>query len=479
MLPRMRGVFTGYERAPITERTRRGRSFWVRRGRVNRGGTPTYGYRLLRETETGPQQFAEHDHPHPPRHNLQGQSLVQPAPSGGQDPPPLGGGSGRPGGRRSHRSRVAPDGGVDPRPGAGDRRSGHPAPGPGAAGAQPATGEAEQHPACVPVEHAPDLRPVDLQPVWPADDRHRGRSRSARVCLLGPLPAPHPRRVRRPRRHGGARRSPSLEPDRRAAVRAGPAAGVLRGGPRRSHRRWRRRARRRAHRAAAQTVGARGGALDRRLPGGGDHARGTAGAAAADRGYGRHLRARLDESRGRRSVREQELWLPRGLEAFCDGARDARVNPPFETERKVLRLVIDRVVVEEHRPVIRHVVPTAPTGLQPRSRQAGRLRRCEGRSDALGRAPEAQRAERRGGELASADAPTRTADGALRVAQARPALPLRPRPGQRPLPPSPRPPPGDEPSGPKPSGRGPRSPASWFGHSRHHARTASRASFHP
>ncbi len=46
MLLQMQGVFAEYERALITERTRRGRLFWARQGRVNWGGTPTYGYRL-------------------------------------------------------------------------------------------------------------------------------------------------------------------------------------------------------------------------------------------------------------------------------------------------------------------------------------------------------------------------------------------------------------------------------------------------
>src|SRR4029079_5476931 len=58
MLLQMQGVFAEYERALITERTRRGRLFWARQGRGNWGGTPTYGYRLLRRTERAPQQLA-------------------------------------------------------------------------------------------------------------------------------------------------------------------------------------------------------------------------------------------------------------------------------------------------------------------------------------------------------------------------------------------------------------------------------------
>src|SRR5215211_4918821 len=94
--------------------------------------------------------------------------------------------------------------------------------------------------------------------------------------------------------------------------------------------------------------------------------------------HGRHRQARLDEIRCQRSGREQELRLLQGLEAFCEGIRDALIDPPFETKQNVLRLVIDQVV------------PTTPAGLQPHSRQAGQLRCREGCGDALSRAPEAQ-----------------------------------------------------------------------------------------
>src|SRR5215213_6511069 len=94
--------------------------------------------------------------------------------------------------------------------------------------------------------------------------------------------------------------------------------------------------------------------------------------------HGRHLQDRLDEIRCQRSGREQELRLLQGLEAFCEGIRDALIDPPFETKQKVLRLVIDQVVVEEDRLVIRHVVPTTPVGLQPHSRSARQLRRRQG-----------------------------------------------------------------------------------------------------
>src|SRR3954463_4943169 len=57
MLLQMQGVFAEYERALMLERTRRGRLFWARQGRVNWGGTPTYGYRLSPRTESLPRQL--------------------------------------------------------------------------------------------------------------------------------------------------------------------------------------------------------------------------------------------------------------------------------------------------------------------------------------------------------------------------------------------------------------------------------------
>ncbi len=47
MLLQVQGVFAEYERALMAERTRRGRLFAARQGRVNWGGNPPYGYRYL------------------------------------------------------------------------------------------------------------------------------------------------------------------------------------------------------------------------------------------------------------------------------------------------------------------------------------------------------------------------------------------------------------------------------------------------
>ena len=56
MLLQMQGVFAEYERALIQERTRRGRLFAARQGRVN-WGNPPYGYTYVRKTPTTPQHL--------------------------------------------------------------------------------------------------------------------------------------------------------------------------------------------------------------------------------------------------------------------------------------------------------------------------------------------------------------------------------------------------------------------------------------
>jgi site-specific DNA recombinase len=60
MLLQMQGVFAEYERALIQERTRRGRVFAARQGRVN-GGNPPYGYTYIRKTPTTPQHLVTNE----------------------------------------------------------------------------------------------------------------------------------------------------------------------------------------------------------------------------------------------------------------------------------------------------------------------------------------------------------------------------------------------------------------------------------
>lgn len=78
------------------------------------------------------------------------------------------------------------------------------------------------------------------------------------------------------------------------------------------------------------------------------------------------LTNRLRELHQQRQAREQELRLLQGLEGFCASIHEALANPTFAVKQKVLQLVVDRIIVEDTRLVIRHVIPIGPVGLQPR-----------------------------------------------------------------------------------------------------------------
>jgi site-specific DNA recombinase len=80
--------------------------------------------------------------------------------------------------------------------------------------------------------------------------------------------------------------------------------------------------------------------------------------------HGRMLRERLRELEKDRTDREQELRLLEGLEAFCQSVRGTLEEPTFEVRQKVLQLVVDRIVVEETRIVIHHVMPVGPVRLR-------------------------------------------------------------------------------------------------------------------
>ena len=90
---------------------------------------------------------------------------------------------------------------------------------------------------------------------------------------------------------------------------------------------------------------------------------------------GQQLRARVQEIEQQRQDRAAELRLLEGVEAFCASVRDAMVAPSFEVKQKVLQLVVQRIVVEDHRITIEHVVPSGPIRLQPEHHPLGALHR--------------------------------------------------------------------------------------------------------
>jgi site-specific DNA recombinase len=86
------------------------------------------------------------------------------------------------------------------------------------------------------------------------------------------------------------------------------------------------------------------------------------------------LRRRLAEIQQQRREREQEIRLLEGLEAFCASIQEALVAPSFSTKQKMLELVLDCIVVEETKLTIRHIVPTGPVRLRTEPHPTENLR---------------------------------------------------------------------------------------------------------
>lgn len=80
------------------------------------------------------------------------------------------------------------------------------------------------------------------------------------------------------------------------------------------------------------------------------------------------LKRRLSEIGEKRVRREQEVRLLQGLEEFSESVRESLEEPSFETRQQVLQLVVDRIVVEETKVVIHHVIPAGPVRLQTEQR---------------------------------------------------------------------------------------------------------------
>jgi len=76
------------------------------------------------------------------------------------------------------------------------------------------------------------------------------------------------------------------------------------------------------------------------------------------------LQERLREIEQQRHDRENEIRLLQGAEAFCRSITHALEEPSWDVKQKVLQLVVDRVIVEEVRVIVRHIVPTGPVVLR-------------------------------------------------------------------------------------------------------------------
>jgi site-specific DNA recombinase len=90
--------------------------------------------------------------------------------------------------------------------------------------------------------------------------------------------------------------------------------------------------------------------------------------------HGRMLRERVREIEQQRADRAAELRLLEGVDAFCASVRGAMEEPSFEVQQKVVQLVVNRVVVEDSRVIIEHVVPAGPVRLQPEHQLGKKVR---------------------------------------------------------------------------------------------------------
>lgn len=81
--------------------------------------------------------------------------------------------------------------------------------------------------------------------------------------------------------------------------------------------------------------------------------------------HGRLLRDRQADLQRLRADRDQQLRLLEGADAFCQSIQAALAAPTFPLQQQVLQLVVDHIVVEEHQLTVHHIVPAGPFRLQP------------------------------------------------------------------------------------------------------------------
>jgi len=90
--------------------------------------------------------------------------------------------------------------------------------------------------------------------------------------------------------------------------------------------------------------------------------------------HGRMRRIRVQEIEPHRRDRTAELRLLAGVDAFCASVQGALEEPSVEVQQQVLPWVGNRMVVEDNRVRLEHLVPTGPVRLQPEHQSPENLR---------------------------------------------------------------------------------------------------------
>jgi len=88
----------------------------------------------------------------------------------------------------------------------------------------------------------------------------------------------------------------------------------------------------------------------------------TRGARIAQEGT--RLEARLTALRHQQEEQHRQALIQETAEEFCRHIREALQNPSFETKQQILRLVVDKIIVEDEQITIKHVIPVSDVRLR-------------------------------------------------------------------------------------------------------------------
>jgi hypothetical protein len=84
------------------------------------------------------------------------------------------------------------------------------------------------------------------------------------------------------------------------------------------------------------------------------------------------MEARLAAVKPQQEETERPVSLMATLEEFCQNIRAALATPSFATKQRLLRLVVEQIVVTDEQITIKHVIPLSDVRLQRQHSGPGR-----------------------------------------------------------------------------------------------------------
>ncbi len=76
------------------------------------------------------------------------------------------------------------------------------------------------------------------------------------------------------------------------------------------------------------------------------------------------LTTRLATLKQQQQDQQRQAQVRTTLEEFCRNMSTALQNPSFETKQRILRLVVEKVVVADNQVTIKHMIPISDVGLR-------------------------------------------------------------------------------------------------------------------